>query len=60
MKPWLAASPLVGLLFLGATAPAQAQRSHIGPHAGYNFDIERAYVGAQLLRCRGRPSLPVV
>jgi hypothetical protein len=54
MKPWLAASPLVGLLFLGATAPAQAQRSHIGPHAGYNFDIERAYVGAQLLLPVGR------
>lgn len=36
----LVASPLVS---------ASAQRSHIGVHAGYNFDINRALVGAQLL-----------
>ena len=36
-------------LALAAPAAARAQRSHIGPHAGYNFDIDRALIGAQLL-----------
>jgi len=54
MKPWLAAPLLVGLLLGSAAVPAQAQRSHIGPHAGYNFDIERALIGAQLLLPVGR------
>jgi len=26
---------------------AEAQRSHIGPHAGYNFDFDEALIGAQ-------------
>jgi len=38
-----------GALLAGTTTPAHAQRSHIGPHAGYNFDIERGLLGAQLL-----------
>ena len=28
-------------------ARAEAQRSHIGPHAGYNFDFDEALIGAQ-------------
>lgn len=46
MKPVVA----VTLALLAATtATARAQRSHIGPHAGYNFDNDRALIGAQLL-----------
>jgi len=26
---------------------AEAQRSHVGPHAGYNFDLDEALIGAQ-------------
>lgn len=28
---------------------AHAQRAHIGPHFGYNFDMDRALIGAQML-----------
>ena len=35
-------------MLLSARA-ATAQRSHIGVHAGYNFDIDHALVGAQML-----------
>jgi len=54
MKPMMATFVLTGLLCAGATIPAAAQRSHIGPHVGYNFDLDRALVGAQLLLPIGR------
>ena len=47
MKPWLAAPLLVGMLLGSAAVPVQAQRSHIGFHGGYNFDLEDGLVGAQ-------------
>lgn len=40
---------LAGLLLACFTIPAHAQRAHIGPHFGYNFDMDRALVGAQML-----------
>ena len=40
---------LVGLLSAGAATQGHAQRSHIGPHVGYNFDFARALVGGHML-----------
>jgi len=54
MKPVLAIAIAVGVLLAGTPHTARAQRSHIGPHAGYNFDIERGLIGAQLLLPVGR------
>ena len=55
MKSWNA--PLVAAVMLlvmaGGSANAQG-RSHIGPHVGYNFDVDRALVGGQLLLPVGR------
>lgn len=36
------------LAALVAATPAAAQRAHIGPHVGYNFDLDEAFLGAQL------------
>ena len=49
MKPVIGISLAASVLLAAGSATAQAQRSHIGPHAGYNFDVERALIGAQLL-----------
>lgn len=40
---------LVGVLLAVGPGVAVAQRAHIGPQAGYNFDADRAFVGAHLL-----------
>lgn len=40
---------LAGLLLACFTVPAHAQRAHIGPHFGYNFDMDRALIGAHML-----------
>ena len=37
------------LLLACFTVPAHAQRAHIGPHFGYNFDMDRALIGAHML-----------
>ncbi len=42
----LAAAVCAGMLGAGT---AQAQRSHIGTHAGYHFDAQGAALGGQLL-----------
>ena len=39
----------VALLLVCFSVPAHAQRAHIGAHFGYNFDMDRALVGAQML-----------
>lgn len=55
MKAWNAAILMAGLLAIGTVRPAQAQgRSHIGAHVGYNFDVQRALIGGQLLLPIGR------
>jgi hypothetical protein len=54
MNRLLAVALTAGALLAGQTTTAQAQRSHIGPHAGYNFDLDRALLGAQLLLPLGR------
>jgi hypothetical protein len=54
MKPAIAITLAVSVLLAATTATAQAQRSHIGPHVGYNFDVDRALIGAQLLLPVGR------
>lgn len=55
MKSWSTSLLIAGVLLAGAGRPAQAQwRSHIGPHVGYNFDFDRALLGAQLLLPVGR------
>lgn len=54
MKPGVAITLAVSVLLAASTATAEAQRSHIGPHAGYNFDVDRALIGAQLLLPLGR------
>lgn len=53
MRRWCVMVMVLGIL---AVAPrtAAAQRSHIGFHAGYNFDVDRALVGAQVLLPIGR------
>lgn len=40
---------LIVVLLAVGPAVADAQRAHIGPQAGYNFDSNRAFVGAHLL-----------
>lgn len=40
---------LAGLLLACISHPAHAQRAHIGPHFGYNFDMDRGLIGAQML-----------
>jgi hypothetical protein len=40
---------LAGLLLACISLPAHAQRAHIGPHFGYNFDMDRAAIGGQML-----------
>ena len=40
---------LAGLLLACFSVPAHAQRAHIGPHFGYNFDMDRALIGAHML-----------
>ncbi len=55
MKAWNASLLIAGMLVVAASPPAQAQgRSHIGAHVGYNFDVEKALIGAQLLLPIGR------
>lgn len=55
MKTWQAAFVMASMLLAAAGGSAQAQgRSHIGPHVGYNFDVDKALVGAQLLLPIGR------
>ncbi|MGH7537930.1 MAG: hypothetical protein ACREMF_04805 [Gemmatimonadales bacterium] len=55
MNRWRAVALIAGALLTVAAGAASAQRrSHIGPHAGYNFDIERALVGAHVLLPVGR------
>ena len=38
----------VAALTFGAAAPLVAQRSHVGFHAAYDFDVEEALIGAQI------------
>ncbi len=40
---------LTGLLLACITVRAHAQRAHIGPHVGYNFDMDRALIGGHML-----------
>jgi hypothetical protein len=40
---------LAGLLLACFNVPAHAQRAHIGPHFGYNFDMDRGLIGAHML-----------
>ncbi|MGH7753313.1 MAG: hypothetical protein ACREN5_10900 [Gemmatimonadales bacterium] len=47
MRCPIAISTVAALLAFG-TGPAHAQRSHVGFHGGYNFDLEDALVGAQM------------
>jgi hypothetical protein len=54
MRSVLGISLAVSALLAGTATAAHAQRSHIGPHAGYNFDVDRALIGAQLLLPVGR------
>jgi hypothetical protein len=54
MKPAVTIALAVSVLLAATAATARAQRSHIGPHAGYNFDLDRALLGAQLLLPVGR------
>jgi len=55
MRTWTRSVLVAGVLLAAAGTPAQAQwRSHIGPHVGYNFDVKRALLGAQLLLPLGR------
>lgn len=54
MRLWRATPLCVGVLLSGGVFPAGAQRAHIGPQAGYNFDLNRALVGAHLLLPVGR------
>jgi hypothetical protein len=54
MKSAFAMTLAVGVLLTASAATAHAQRSHIGPHAGYNFDVDRALIGAQMLLPVGR------
>src|SRR5690349_24322297 len=49
MKNMRHALSLAGLLLACISLPAHAQRAHIGPHFGYNFDMDRASIGAQML-----------
>lgn len=49
MKTLRHTSFLAGLLLACVSAPAHAQRAHIGPHFGYNFDMDRALIGAHML-----------
>jgi hypothetical protein len=53
MTRWLTLGSLLGVLAI-APSSAVAQRSHIGFHAGYNFDVDRALAGAQVLLPVGR------
>lgn len=48
VKHIVAAVALWGLVAAAAPAAGHAQRPHIGPHGGYNFDSEDFLVGAQL------------
>lgn len=43
-RAWLPA-----VLIAATAGTAEAQRAHIGGRAGYNFDIDEALVGAQIL-----------
>jgi hypothetical protein len=55
MNVWRSSLLIAGVLLAAAGAPARAQgRSHIGPHVGYNFDVDRALLGAQMLLPIGR------
>lgn len=49
MKSLRHALLLLGLLLVCFSHPAHAQRAHIGPHVGYNFDMDRALIGAHML-----------
>lgn len=49
MKQFMRMLFVAGGLLAAVQAPAAAQRSHIGFHAGYNFDIDEALVGGQIL-----------
>lgn len=49
MKALMTTICAAGLLLVGVSAPARAQRAHIGPHVAYNFDLDRAAVGAHML-----------
>ena len=49
MKSLKATHVLAGLLLACFTRPAHAQRADIGPHFGYNFDMDRALIGAHML-----------
>lgn len=44
MRGWMAA----GLIAVAAGA-AEAQQAHFGPRVGYNFDVDEALLGVQLL-----------
>ena len=49
MTPSRRSAVLTALLILVASGIVRAQtnRAHIGPHIGYNFDVEEFYLGAQ-------------
>jgi hypothetical protein len=40
---------LSGLLLVCINRSAHAQQAHIGPHFGYNFDMDRALIGGHML-----------
>jgi hypothetical protein len=52
MRPrhdWIRTGLLCAALFtLPGLATAQTSQTHLGPHIGYNFDLEEASLGAQL------------
>ncbi len=49
MKPDRKIAALTALFIAVSTGPvwAQTNRVHLGPHAGYNFDIEDPFIGVQ-------------
>jgi hypothetical protein len=49
MQAFTARAAAVALLVGLLAVPARAQRAHVGPHGGYNFDGNRGLAGAQML-----------
>jgi hypothetical protein len=45
---------ITGVMLSAGPRTGAGQRSHIGPQGGYNFDLDRAFVGAHVLLPVGR------